>query len=134
MIFNNVSTSTFFFDGGGDFEISNNDIMVITGNMKVRIQALKDFLRSNYNDYAYNPNMAANLDVFIGRGIDENLKAEFDDYLKRGIIASKLFEASEFNVYSVISGSTLVFRIILREAEDEIIQITYSTALGVTID
>jgi hypothetical protein len=78
--------------------------------------------------------LAANLDVFIGRGIDENLKAEFDDYLKRGIIASKLFEASEFNVYSVISGSTLVFRIILREAEDEIIQITYSTALGVTID
>lgn len=134
MIFNNISTSTFFFDGGGDFEIANNDIKMVNGNLNVRIQALKDFLRSNYGDYIYNPNMAANLDVFIGRGIDERLKAEFEDYLRRGIISSKIFEASEFNVYSIILGSTLVFRVILKEAEDEIIQITYSTALGVTID
>lgn len=124
--------STFYFDGDISFE--NNDIKIISGTLAVRLQALKDLLKTNFKDYYFYPLLGANLDSFIGRGIDLKLKTEMERVLTLSILDSELFEQNEFAIYSIINNNSIIFRIMLKEDTDEIIQVTYSTSIGITID
>lgn len=132
MILPEYTTSAIYFDG--DFVIENNDLKVVTGTLNVRILALKDFLRTQYNDYAFYPYLGSNLDIFVGKGIDENLRSSFERYLESAIIRSDLFAQGEFKVYSYIQQDILVYRIVVIEAPSEIIEVTYKTSTGVTIE
>lgn len=128
-LYKTLSSSSLFF-GEGDFEISFNDLKTVKGNEQVRIHALQDYLRSNFKDYALTPNLGADLDRFIGRGIDQFLQRELEVYIKSAIVNSTLYTSDEFAVYSLINKNQLVFRIVITQMADEIIQMSYTTSGG----
>lgn len=128
-----LTTNGLCFEGEGDFTIVNNDLKVIETSLKVRIEALRDLLKSNYGDYFYLRNLAGDLDKFIGRGIDKAFQLEVENHVKNVIINSSLFDETEFNVYSLADINTIYIRIFIAENtnEEETIDLTYKTDTGV---
>lgn len=117
----------------GDFDIVNNDLLTIDGSLNVRVEALKDLLKSNYGDYFYLKNLSGNPEMFLGRGVDSNLQLEVENYVKNVIINSSLFDEEEFNIYSITDVNTIYLRIFVLEGTDEetTLDLTYKTETGV---
>lgn len=130
-----LTTSAILFDGEGDFVLENNDIKIIKGSLNVRIQALRDLLKSNYGDYFYMKNLSGDLETFIGRGIDSALQLEVENHIKNVIISSSLFDSTEFNLYSLVDINTILIRIFIAEGtdEEETVDLTYKTEAGIKL-
>ena len=130
-----LTTNALSFEGEGDFIIENNDLKVLETSIKVRVEALRDLLKSNYGDYFYLKNLAGDLDKFLGRGIDASFQLEVENHVKNVIINSSLFEESEFNIYSLVDINTIYLRIFIAEGtnEEETIDLTYQTETGVSL-
>ena len=126
-----LTTSSVLFDE--DFEIVNNDFAVINSSINVRINALKDLLKSSYGDYFYIPNLAGNPDMFLGRGVDTTLQLEVENYIKTVIMNSSLFDETEFTIYTLLDVNTIFIRIFLYEGtpNEETLDLTYKAETGV---
>lgn len=130
-----LSLSSISFEGEGDFSLENNDIKLIQGSLKVRVQALKDLLKTSFGDYFYIKNLGADLENFIGKGIDQAFQLEVENHIKNVIISSSLFDSSEFNVYSLVDINTIHLRIFLLEntEEEETVDLTYKAEEGIKL-
>lgn len=129
-----LTTSSISFEDEGDFVVVNNDLKSITNSIKIRIEALKDLLKSNYGDYFYFKNLAGDLDKFLGRGIDKSFQIEVENHVRNVIINSSLFDETEFNIYSVTDLNTIYLRIFIAEntEQEDTINLTYNTETGVS--
>lgn len=130
-----LTTSSLLFSGEGDFTLENNDIKLIQGSLETRVQSLKDLLRTSYGDYFYFKSLGADIESYLGRGVDTTLQLEVENHIKNVIITSLIFDASEFTIYSLVDIDTIHIRIFISEDtdEEETIDLTYKTETGVKL-
>lgn len=127
------SQSTLAFDSFGDFIIENNDLKVRKDNRQVVLQALTDFLQTNYGDYIFYPLLGKNYDQFIGKGITQQLVQDIKDSVISDINSLEIIPKHLYEVYAVQVGHAVQVRIILFEDDDYTIKLEYDPSIGVTI-
>lgn len=111
----------------GDIEIYGGDIILTKKNKEILKHTIIDRFKTSFNDYVLFPNYGANLEVFIGRGIDSKLAEDLKTAFRYALTYDNFIENSELDILPIILGDSIKMYTYITIEEDEIaIEATYN--------
>lgn len=104
----------------GDILIEGNDLLLVSGKEVIRSAAIER-LKTNFNDFVFHPNEGANLDSFIGMGIDSTLSTIVSNRILDALTFDGLISRNSVLMLPVLNGNSIFIRIVISYNDEEII-------------
>lgn len=110
----------------GDIEIYGGDLVLTKRNKEILKHTIIDRFKTSFNDYLLFPDYGANLEVFIGRGIDNKLAEDLHTAFRYALTYDNFIENSELEILPIILNNSIkMYTYINTETEDVSIVATY---------
>lgn len=111
----------------GDIEIYGGDIVLSKKRKEILINTVIDRYKTSFNDYLLLPNYGANLDIFIGRGIDNKLIEDIKTTFRYALTYDNFVDNTELEIIAVKIDNTIeIHTYITTDQEEVAITATYS--------
>ena len=91
----------------GDFEIENNDLKVTRNAVEIMRDTVIERYKTNFQDFVLNPNYGANLQRFLGSGIDNNLSDSLVASFKYSLTYDGFLALNELRIIPIILGNSI---------------------------
>lgn len=116
----------------GDIEISEKDINVSFNTSEIALQRILVALKTNFKDYELSPYYGADIDKFIGQGIDKKLAEDIKKTIERTVLDENILDTRQINIPYIIRKNSIEFRIIIPNKES--ISLSYIKDKGFKIE
>lgn len=91
----------------GDFSITNNDLVCTRNNLDNLKDVVIERYKTNAKDFLLVPTYGANLERFIGKGIDQSLINNIVTNLKYSLTYDKFVNLNELEIIPIILNDKL---------------------------
>lgn len=120
----------------GDFVIERDFIQKIDRRREILKNIIKERLKTNFDDIYNYPNYGANIQQFIGQGLDNNLKDKIRSQTIRSLTYDGLLNRNDIEAHLNIIGNILYFIMFIINIFEEPLSIgfTYNVNGEYTID
>ena len=112
-LYTNYSTDFYFDNDFGDMTIINDQVYIPKSTNKILKQVITDRIKSAINDYFYMPLYAANLDKYIGTGIDKDTIPDIENSIIVSLTGDNFLSKNSINIYSNIINNITYIRIFI---------------------
>lgn len=111
----------------GDIEITGGDLVLSKKRKEILIHTIIDRYKTSFNDYLLSPNYGANLEVFIGRGIDNRLMEDIQTAFRYSLTYDNFVDSNELEIIVIKIDNTIkIYTYVNTEQEEIAITTTYS--------
>ena len=126
-------TKDFLVDSNyGDFEISNNDIVTERNQLVILKNVIIERYKTNFNDFILKPNYGANLDRFIGKGMDKDMIENIVFSLKKSLTYDNFINVNDIEIIPIVLPNMLrIFTYITTPNDTLSIESKYDYSEGV---
>ena len=117
---------------GRNFEISNNDIVTERNQLVILKNVIIERYKTNFNDFILKPNYGANLDRFIGKGMDKDMIENIVFSLKKSLTYDNFINVNDIEIIPIVLPNMLrIFTYITTPNDTLSIESKYDYSEGV---
>lgn len=127
-IWNSIKSDIKINSEYGDIEILGGDLVLSKTNKEIAKHVIIERFKTNLNDFQLNPNYGANLEEYLGRGINNKLIEEIVTRLRFILTYDNYFNSSEIELLPVIldKNSIKIMLYLTTSENDPMVAITYN--------
>lgn len=92
----------------GDVHLSDANDFIALPEEQLKLQRIIQTLKTSEGDYAFLPEYGADIESYIGRGIDEELATDIQKTIQTALLAERI---NVIGIPFIIKGHTIHFRI-----------------------
>ena len=118
----------------GDIEIYGGDIILSKRNKEILKHTIIDRFKTSFNDYLLSPDYGANLEVFLGRGIDNKLAEDLHTAFRYSLTYDSFVENSELDIVPLIVNNSIKMYTYVSTAEEDVSIIATYNKEGLSFD
>ena len=109
----------------GDFEIENNDLKLVKRPVDILRDTVIERYKTNIGDFKLNMSYGANLDRYIGQGIDTNLIENIVTSFRYCLTYDNFIESSTLDIIPIVMNNDLKLYTYIETGTDKISIETY---------
>ena len=91
----------------GDFELENNDLKTTRNPTEVLVDTVIERYKTNYKDFILNPNYGANLQQYLGKGVNHALADSIVTSFKYILTYDNFLSLTEVRITPIILGNSI---------------------------
>ena len=130
-----ISSDLDFDNSYGDMVLVGDQVHIPNSKNRILKQGVIDRVKSNFNNYPLNGSFGANLDSYIGKGLDQNKVASIESAIRVSLTNDSFLSSSAIEIYSIILKNDLYIRIYILTPENTRITVAVTSVQGdLTID
>lgn len=120
----------------GDISIKGGDLELNKKKKNILTDVIIERFKTNYNDFILSPDYGADLEKFIGRGIDVKLLEEVKTSLRYSLTYDDFISNNELDLVLIVLNNSLKIYVYIQidGKEDEAVVIANYTKEGITFD
>ncbi len=110
----------------GDFEINGGDLVFVQNKIEILKNVIIERFKTNNNDFKLNPNYGADLERYIGKGVDHKVKESIETSFRYALTYDGLLDSDEIDIVIIQLQNILKIYIYVR-VEDEQVRVVEAT-------
>lgn len=115
----------------GDLDFLDGDLSLTNSNIEILKDVVTERLKTNFNDFILNPTYGANLDGYLGKGIDNALIKELKFSIKRCLTFDGFISSDNLDVLEIeLENSLKILLYVSANEGDIMIETNYDYEQG----